>query len=175
MSLLVNELEGMFRPIAVSRQIAFRAELLGALPLVSADRDRLKQTVSNLVANALQHTPAVAPSRYRAEAVGATLEIRVHDTGTGIEPQYIDHVFDRFIASMMHAAAMRAVPAWVLAIAKAIVEAHDGTVVVNSPIGSRQHLCHPPACLNHATGCSFLIESAHHFGRYDNFIKFFGR
>lgn len=131
-TLLINELEGMFRPIAIAQQIVFRAELLGALPTISADRDRLKQAVSNLLANALQHTPTGGTLTLQAEAVGVTLEIRVHDTGAGIAPQHIDHVFDRFYR--IDDARSRDVggTGLGLAIAKAIVEAHDGTMAVSS-------------------------------------------
>jgi signal transduction histidine kinase len=131
-ALFVNELEAMFRPIIESEDIAFRAELLGALPTIHADRDRLKQAVSNLLVNAIQHTPVAGTITLQSERMDDAVELRVLDTGDGIKPEHIDHVFDRFYRIDAARSRDDGGTGLGLAIAKAIVEAHGGNIEVVS-------------------------------------------
>jgi two-component system sensor histidine kinase BaeS len=64
--------------------------------LVLADPDRLEQVMRNLLANAQQHTPAGGRVWIRATRVGGHVQIQVSDTGSGIAPEHLPHVFDRF-------------------------------------------------------------------------------
>jgi len=132
LALLVNELEAMFRPIIESAAVEFRAELLGALPGIHADRDRIKQAVSNLLANALQHTPSSGTITLQAESMNDGVELRVRDTGNGIEAEHIDHVFDRFYRIDAARSRDDGGTGLGLAITKAIVEAHEGEISVAS-------------------------------------------
>lgn len=130
---LVNEMEALFRPIAQANGVTFRAELLGALPPVSADADRIKQSVSNLLSNAIYHTPSGGAVTLQAEAANRTLELRVSDTGEGMAPEHLAHVFDRFYRVDSARSRERGATGLGLAITKAIVEAHDGTIRAESP------------------------------------------
>jgi signal transduction histidine kinase len=63
---------------------------------VLVDRDRMQQVLGNLLENALRHTPAQGVVTLACHRRGYTVEISVTDTGSGIEPQDLDRVFERF-------------------------------------------------------------------------------
>lgn len=101
---------------------------------VSADAERMVQVLANLLDNALRHTPASGSVTLATRTIHKQwVEFVVHDTGDGIEPIDLPNVFDRFF---------RADPARIreqggsgigLAIAKALVETHAGTISATSP------------------------------------------
>jgi signal transduction histidine kinase len=63
---------------------------------ISGDPDRLQQVVWNLLSNAVKFTPKDGRVQVRLERVNSHVEIVVSDTGKGIEPEFLPHVFDRF-------------------------------------------------------------------------------
>jgi two-component system OmpR family sensor kinase len=81
---------------AEAQEIELRAELPRTLPSVQADADRLTQVLRNLLVNALQHTPRGGVVIVSACNTDSVVEIVVSDTGEGIVPQDLSHVFDRF-------------------------------------------------------------------------------
>jgi len=98
------------------------------------DPHRLEQAVQNLAANALRHTPPGGVVRLGASRGDGTVKITVSDTGVGIPPEHLPHVFDRFYKadqSRSHAGGS----GLGLSIVKAIVERHGGTVAVRSTQG----------------------------------------
>ncbi len=103
---------------------------------VLADPDRLRQVLLILIDNALRYTPANGMITLAAEPVGKQIRISVRDTGCGIAPEHLPHIFERFY---------RADPArnrsdnnthagLGLSIAKGLIEAHGGTIGVESTI-----------------------------------------
>jgi signal transduction histidine kinase len=107
---------------------------LGPLPeaWVSGDRDDLRRAVWNLVDNALKYTRTGAVDlRLRAE--GGRAELTVRDTGIGIAEGHLDHVFDRF----WRAPSVRGMAGsgLGLAITRWVVQAHDGSITVESVVG----------------------------------------
>jgi two-component system OmpR family sensor kinase/two-component system sensor histidine kinase BaeS len=111
-----------------------RVEVLNAasLPLVSADSDRVAQVLRNLLANALQHTPSGGGITLGANPEAKFVGIFVRDTGIGIPPQDIPHVFERFYRSDKSRARATGGTGLGLAIAKAWVEAMGGKIGVES-------------------------------------------
>jgi signal transduction histidine kinase len=113
--------------------------------MVHADRDRLLQVFSNLIANAIQHTPAGGAVEVRVHAAG-TDETRftVSDSGSGILPEHLPHLFDRFWQARTSG---RAGAGLGLSIAKGIVEAHGGRIWCESDgvHGSTFHFTLPRA------------------------------
>jgi two-component system sensor histidine kinase BaeS len=93
---------------------------------------RLEQAVQNLAANALRHTPAGGRVELRAESHEHHVVIKVRDTGTGIAPEHLPHVFDRFYKVDPSRSGEKPGSGLGLSIVKAIIERHGGTVSVTS-------------------------------------------
>ena len=103
-------------------------ELPEALPL-SADRDRIGQVLTNLLDNAVKYSPEGGPIVLHAEPVGAEIEVTVADSGIGIPPEQIDHVFERFFQADADTRGRRFGGLGLgLYITRAIVEAHGGSI-----------------------------------------------
>jgi signal transduction histidine kinase len=115
------------------------ASIAAGAEIVSGDPMRLEQAVQNLAANALRHTPAGGRVTLSAMFEGGGIAITVSDTGSGIAPEHLPHVFDRFYKvdpSRTGAAEPgRAGSGLGLSIVKAIVERHGGTVAATSRPG----------------------------------------
>ena len=110
------------------------------LPLVDADYTQLDQVITNLLDNAARHTPPGSTIRVSAVPVGPMLEISVADSGAGVPPGERVRVFESFQRGPASASAGVG-----LAICKAIVEAHGGTIGVDTSDlgGARFHLTVP--------------------------------
>jgi signal transduction histidine kinase len=131
---LVQVCASAFRPLVDEKEIKLRPELLGKLPSISADRTRLAQALHNLINNAIQHTSANGTITIQAEHIAESIVIRVSDTGDGIDPIHLPHVFDRFYrtdSSRMRYSDQTG-SGLGLAIVRAIVESHGGQVHVES-------------------------------------------
>jgi two-component system sensor histidine kinase BaeS len=100
------------------------------LPQPEVDRLRVGQVLSNLISNALRYTPAGGTVTLRAERHGSGVALSVADTGSGIPPEELPHVFDRFAKSSDSGGSGLG-----LAIAKQLVEAHGGTISAASEPG----------------------------------------
>jgi signal transduction histidine kinase len=104
------------------------------LPRISVDRDRLAQVLGNLVGNALRHTPAGGQISLAAAQEGHHVLLTVQDTGAGIPPDDLPHVFDRFYrGSQVREDGSES--GLGLAIARSIVELHGGTISAESSLG----------------------------------------
>ncbi|HEX8362850.1 MAG TPA: ATP-binding protein [Longimicrobium sp.] len=128
---LLTEALELFAPVAAEHEI----ELVrpAELPLVQADRTRVLQVLGNLIGNAVKFTRAGGRIELRAEPEDAFVRISVADSGSGIPPESLPHVFDRFWKvreGNRHGAGLG------LAIARGIVEAHGGEMRVESTLGA---------------------------------------
>lgn len=114
-----------------------RLELLAArgLPRVLADETRLDQVLDNLLSNALRHTPSGGRVTLAASASGGRVRLGVEDTGPGIAPEALPFVFDRFYRADPSRSEETGQSGLGLAIAKALVEAHGGSIGVKSVVG----------------------------------------
>ena len=102
---------------------------------VLADPGRLEQVTSNLVANALRHTPPGGTIHLDAAIVDGGYRLRVEDSGEGIPAAHLPHVFDRFYKADAARAGSVGGSGLGLSIVKAIVERHGGAVTVESRPG----------------------------------------
>jgi len=96
------------------------------------DADRLQQVVWNLLSNAIKFTPEGGRVEVGLKRVGERAELWVKDTGRGISPEFLPHVFDRFRQATRTDARSRAGLGLGLAIVRHIVEAHGGSVTAES-------------------------------------------
>ena len=129
--LIADALE-LLRPLAASKHVAIVTGVPGALPLVSADRDRILQVFSNLGGNAVKFTPNDGQVELHALLRDSMVEFGVRDTGPGIGSDELPHVFDRFWQAQRTG---RGGVGLGLAIAKGIVEAHGGEIHAESEPG----------------------------------------
>lgn len=140
--------------LANERAVAIEVCIADDLPLVMADEGRLKQILTNLLQNAITHSAAGGKATLSAQldnknengtnAVGRTsqddtscswLEVRVEDTGEGIAPEHLPHIFDRFFRTDESRSRATGGSGLGLAIVKQLVELHGGKVWAESETG----------------------------------------
>jgi PAS domain S-box-containing protein len=113
--------------LAEAKMVTFRFDLADRLAIV-ADRHRLLQVATNLLSNAVRHTPHKSSITIVARAAGGRAITRIVDEGTGVPSQYREHIFDRFVQAPVPGS--EGGTGLGLAIARAIVERHHGTIWV---------------------------------------------
>lgn len=104
------------------------------LPPVFADETRVKQIISNLLYNALRHTPEGGLVVLQARPLGAMVQVSTSDTGRGIPPDALPNVFDRYFQAERGERHVEGTGLG-LAIVKQLVGAHGGTISVESEVG----------------------------------------
>jgi PAS domain S-box-containing protein len=129
---LVNDTLEMLRPIATGSSIIMEARIADDLPQVLADSARMQQVLSNLVGNAVKFTPRQGRIIVSAERFEGEVRFAVIDTGAGIPPEQVPHIFGRFWQAK---SSDRRGIGLGLAIAKGIVEAHSGRIWVETQVG----------------------------------------
>jgi signal transduction histidine kinase len=129
---LMEEVATMLRPDVEKRGQRLDCRLAAGLPAVCADRGRLLQVFSNLVGNAVKFTAEGGTITVAAEAEQRAVRFSVSDTGSGIAPENIPHLFDRFWQASR---SDRRGIGLGLSIVKALVEAHGGHLAVDSVPG----------------------------------------
>jgi signal transduction histidine kinase len=121
---------------AEARGVSFHVEVTEAADQVVADPDRIEQAVGNLVANALRFVEEGGTIDLHATAAAdECVEIAVVDSGPGIEPQHLAHVFERFYKADPARTSGATGSGLGLSIVKAIVERHRGRIQVTSRPG----------------------------------------
>jgi PAS domain S-box-containing protein len=123
----------MQKPLASSSSLELRVDLNGDLPDIWGDKDRLLQVFENLIGNAIKFTKAGGSITVGAASRDHEVTFRVTDTGSGIAPENLPRVFDRFWQASR---AGRGGAGLGLQITKGIVEAHGGHIWVESAAGS---------------------------------------
>jgi two-component system, OmpR family, phosphate regulon sensor histidine kinase PhoR len=121
------------RPQAEKASVALSVEIAAGIPRVSGDRVSLERAIVNLINNAIKFTPDGGAVRVIAGPDGAGLKIEVSDNGSGIEPQDLPRVFERFYKADR---ARRAGGTGLgLAVVKHTAESHGGRVEAESRLG----------------------------------------
>lgn len=126
----LTEVVAAFEAAAAQGGVTLALTLPPTLPSVEADPERLREVLGNLLSNALRHTPPKGRIEIAATATPPHLIITVRDTGAGIAPADLAHIFDRFYKSEQSRGMGLG-----LAIAKNLVEAHGGTLTATSELG----------------------------------------
>jgi two-component system OmpR family sensor kinase/two-component system sensor histidine kinase BaeS len=127
---LVDAAVAAYRAQAGEAGVALEARSEAGVPRLNVDRVRIGEVLSNLVANAIRHTPAGGTVTVAVAHAGEAVTFEVADTGEGIPADELQAVFDRFAKSPESRGAGLG-----LAIAKSLVEAHDGTISAESTPG----------------------------------------
>jgi PAS domain S-box-containing protein len=129
---IVNDTIDMLRPLAVGSSVRLDTNIEEFLPPVIADAARIQQVLSNLVGNAVKFTPREGRITVCAERFEGEIRFSVIDTGPGIPAEQLPHIFGRFWQAKT---SDRRGIGLGLAIAKGIVEAHNGRIWVESHVG----------------------------------------
>ena len=135
---LVAQAADMLRPLAESSGLALHARSDAGGAVVRADDTRVLQVLSNLVGNAVKFTPAPGAVELAAEVGDGECRISVRDTGPGIPPDQVPHLFGAFWQARH---ADRRGLGLGLAIARGIVEAHGGRIWAESEVGRGTTFC----------------------------------
>ncbi len=134
LAILVIDAATSFAAGALAAGVEIESDVDDDLPLVEVDPVRIREVIGNLVANALRHTPSGGRIRIEAQRAGGSpggwIEIAVRDTGSGIDPELLPHVFDRFARGAGSGGSGLG-----LSIARGLVELHGGTIEAASPAG----------------------------------------
>jgi len=128
---LANVITGaleMTEPVREKRSRPIDVHLPGDPVYVSGDATRLTQMLSNLLTNALRHTPTNGRVALRVERAGRTAEISVEDSGSGIAAELLPRMFEIFVQGRQRKDRRAGGLGLGLAIVKALVELHGGTV-----------------------------------------------
>jgi len=138
---LLRDAQVNFTPQANDRGVTLILDLPPDLPQVAADWRRIAQILSNLLTNALRHTPEGGNVTLMANTHADQIEVRVTDTGSGIIEEDLPYVFERFWRGDKSRARTSGGSGLGLAIAKQLVEMHGGTLSVDSAPGKGATFC----------------------------------
>lgn len=132
-STLARTVTKRLAPHSESKRISLDLELAPDLPRVLADEDRAVQVLTNLTGNALQYTPEGGRITISAKRIDNEVQISVSDTGVGIPPEHLSHIFDRFYRVDKSRSRQSGGGSGIgLTIARALIEAHGGRIWAES-------------------------------------------
>ena len=120
------------RPAAEAKGVRLTAVLNQRAGPINGDADRLQQVIWNLLTNAIKFTPAGGHIQVKLESVGPRVEITVRDSGIGIHPEFLPHIFDRFRQADPGTNRVHGGMGLGLSIVRQLVELHGGTVRAES-------------------------------------------
>ena len=132
---LLSQAQAAYLPQAREADVALVIELDEAVPDASVDPERMARVLENLIGNALRYTAAGGQITLGAHTHEAGIVLTVCDTGSGIPPEDLPHIFDRFYRGDAVRQADEGESGLGLAITKSLVEAHGGTIAVSSTVG----------------------------------------
>jgi len=119
-------------PAAIAKGVNLRMDVPAALPAVNGDADRLQQVLGNILSNAIKFTDAGGRVVVRGSADEGHVTVEVIDTGVGISPEFLPHVFERFRQADSGFTRKHGGLGLGLAIARHLVDLHGGRIDVES-------------------------------------------
>jgi len=121
--------------MARKKDIVLKSDIAAGLPYVEMDGKRIEQVVANLLINALNHTPSGGTVTVSVSSGRDGVLVSVTDTGEGISPEHLPHIFERFYRADNARSRKSGGAGLGLAIAKQMVELHGGRIWVDSEVG----------------------------------------
>ena len=122
-------------PQLTAQNLTLTTALPDDLPMVEIDIRRMGQVFRNLLVNAVKYTPSGGQIAISAQQEGQEIQVSIRDTGQGIAPEHLPHIFDRFYRADSSRTRETGGSGLGLAIVKGVVEAHHGRVWVESELG----------------------------------------
>jgi two-component system sensor histidine kinase BaeS len=137
---LLQDVASTYQYEAQRKNVKLALEIASPLPTIEADPGRMTQVLTNILDNALRHTPERGRIVLSAKATNAgdDVELAVQDSGPGLPPEDLERVFDRFYrtdASRQRDSAFPGGSGLGLAIARSIIQAHGGVISAESESG----------------------------------------
>ena len=132
---LVQSCVDALRPRVEAKGVSLGVEMAGTLTELDLDPTRIAQAVGNLLDNAVTHTPEGGSVTVSAHALADAVEVQVADTGSGIAPDDLQRVFDRFYRADPSRSRSTGGTGLGLTIARRLVEAHGGSIEAESAVG----------------------------------------
>jgi signal transduction histidine kinase len=132
---LVSSVADTMAPLAADRGIELKASAAESISLIG-DQTRLTQLLVNLIENSLTHTPPGGEVLVTADTDNGSAVLQVADTGTGIPPEHLPHVFERFFRGDRDRRRDRAGAGLGLSLCLSIARAHGGDIRIDSVMGT---------------------------------------
>jgi two-component system OmpR family sensor kinase/two-component system sensor histidine kinase BaeS len=130
LGVLIQDVVRLFEASAQANGVQLSTSSATELPLIDIDPVRIREVLANLIANALRHTPHGGEVMVRADPAVDHVRVRVHDTGSGIAPDQLPKIFDRFAKGVDSTGSGLG-----LTIARNLVLAHGGEITAESQVG----------------------------------------
>jgi signal transduction histidine kinase len=133
---LVQEVSALYQYQAQKKNITFETEIAPDLPMIEVDPGRMTQVLTNILDNAMRHTPEGGRILFAAKKVEDMVELSVQDSGPGLDIEDADRIFERLYRADPSRYREDGGSGLGLAIAKSIVQAHGGQISAESEPGS---------------------------------------
>ncbi|MBT4125222.1 MAG: PAS domain-containing protein [Chloroflexi bacterium] len=130
---LVDSALKQFSAIAVEAEVKLTSRLAADMPMVSVDAEKIDHVFTNLISNAMKWTPAGGTIVVKGWVDDGTVWFSIDDSGLGIEPEHLPHIFERFFKT--DPARTQPGTGLGLSIARHIVDAHGGVISATSTVG----------------------------------------
>jgi len=130
---LIDAASARLRSQFEDKEVALHLDVPPGLPQAAADANRMTQVLLNLLGNALQYTPPGGQVVVRAWAERGEMIVAVQDSGIGLDPEHLPHIFERFYRVDKSRSRAGGGSGIGLTIAKHLVEAHKGRIEASSP------------------------------------------
>lgn len=131
---IIEDTKDILQPSIKSKNITLVLNIGDNISTINADEDRLRQVLINLVDNAIKYSPTGSSITLSAKKQKLDIVFSIADQGPGIPPKDLERIFDRFYRVEKHRSSKTGGRGLGLAIAKQIIEAHGGTIIVKSKI-----------------------------------------
>jgi signal transduction histidine kinase len=151
----IEKAEEVVRPAAEAKGVSLDARLDRNVGQITGDPERLQQVVWNLLSNAVKFTNEGGRVEVRLERVDPNVQITVRDTGQGIKPEFMPHVFDRYQQAGTSGGRRASGLGLGLTLVRQLVEMHGGGVYAESEGEGKRHA---PRLITSATARTFLFN-----------------